>query len=66
MSQLVITNNITLDGVMESPKSWAPPYADEVMAGVMVPEGSPFAKLRLVDSVTTTTGVVIGSFRAES
>jgi dihydrofolate reductase len=26
-------------------------------------EGSPLAKLQLVDSVTTTTGVVIGTFR---
>jgi dihydrofolate reductase len=31
----------------------------------LFPEGSPFAKLRLVDSVTTTTGVVIGTFRPE-
>jgi hypothetical protein len=37
MSRLVITNNLTLDGV-----------------------------LRLVDSVTTTTGVVIGTFEADS
>jgi dihydrofolate reductase len=28
-------------------------------------EGSPYAKLELVDSVTTTTGVVIGTFRPE-
>lgn len=32
----------------------------------LFPEGSPFAKLRLVDSVTTTTGVVIGTFDAAS
>lgn len=32
----------------------------------LFPEGSPFAKLRLVDSVTTTTGVVIGTFEADS
>jgi dihydrofolate reductase len=32
----------------------------------LFPEGSPFAKLRLVDSVTTTTGVVIGTFEAAS
>jgi dihydrofolate reductase len=31
----------------------------------LFPEGSPFAKLRLVDSVTTTTGVLIGTFRPE-
>jgi dihydrofolate reductase len=31
----------------------------------LFPEGSPFAKLRLEDSVTTTTGVVIGTFRPE-
>lgn len=31
----------------------------------LFPEGSPFAKLHLVDSVTTTTGVVIGTFRPE-
>jgi dihydrofolate reductase len=31
----------------------------------LFPEGSPSAKLRLVDSVTTTTGVVIGTFRPE-
>jgi dihydrofolate reductase len=192
MSRLVVTNNLTLDGVMQSPShpdedrrggfehgGWAAPYADEVMAGVMAkrierggsllfgrrtyeqfasfwphqpddypyaavlnerrkyvvsttlreplpwanstlldgveaiaglkeeggghigvlgsgdlvqslmarglvdqyvlsiyplvlgsgrrlfPEGSPFAKLRLEDSVTTTTGVVIGTFRPE-
>jgi dihydrofolate reductase len=29
----------------------------------LFPEGSPFAKLRLVDSVTTTTGVVIGTYQ---
>ena len=32
----------------------------------LFPEGSPFSKLRLVDSVTTTTGVVIGTFRRDS
>ncbi len=32
----------------------------------LFPEGSPFAKLRLVDSVTTTTGVVIGTFRRDA
>jgi dihydrofolate reductase len=31
----------------------------------LFPEGSPLAKLQLVDSVTTTTGVVIGTFRPE-
>jgi dihydrofolate reductase len=31
----------------------------------LFPEGSPFAKLSLVDSVTTTTGVLIGTFRPE-
>jgi dihydrofolate reductase len=31
----------------------------------LFPQGSPFAKLQLVDSVTTTTGVVIGTFRPE-
>jgi dihydrofolate reductase len=29
----------------------------------LFPEGCPFAKLRLVDSVTTTTGVVIGTYQ---
>ncbi len=32
----------------------------------LFPEGTPFAKLQLVDSVTTTTGVVIGTFRTGS
>lgn len=31
----------------------------------LFPEGSPFGKLRLVDSVTTTTGVVIATYRPE-
>jgi dihydrofolate reductase len=48
MSRVVITNNLTLDGVMQSPShpdedrrggfehgGWAPPYADEVMASFM-------------------------------
>jgi dihydrofolate reductase len=29
----------------------------------LFPEGSPSAKLELVESVTTTTGVVIGTYR---
>ena len=150
MSRLVITNNLTLDGVMQSPShpdedrrggfehgGWAPPYAavlngrrkyvvsttlgdplpwanstllsgveevaslkeepggdivvlgsGELIASLMrrdlideyvlsihplvlgsgrrlFPEGSPYAKLDLVDSVTTTTGVVIGTFRPQ-
>ena len=32
----------------------------------LFPEGSPSAKLELVESVTTTTGVVIGTFRTDS
>jgi dihydrofolate reductase len=32
----------------------------------LFPEGTPFAKLQLVDSVTTTSGVVIGRFRTTS
>jgi dihydrofolate reductase len=48
MSRVVVVNNLTLDGVMQSPShpdedrrggfehgGWAPPYADEVMAGYM-------------------------------
>jgi dihydrofolate reductase len=48
MSRLVITNNLTLDGVIQSPShpdedrrggfehgGWAPPYADHVMGDVM-------------------------------
>jgi dihydrofolate reductase len=48
MSRVVITNNLTLDGVMQSPShpdedrrggfehgGWAPPYADQVMASFM-------------------------------
>jgi len=48
MSRIVVTNHVTLDGVMQAPASpeedtragfehggWAPPYADEVMGAVM-------------------------------
>jgi dihydrofolate reductase len=48
MSKIVVTNNLTLDGVMQSPShpdedrrggfehgGWAPPYADSVMERVM-------------------------------
>jgi dihydrofolate reductase len=48
MSKLVVTSNLTLDGVVQSPAApdedtrggfarggWAPPYVDEVMAGEM-------------------------------
>jgi dihydrofolate reductase len=48
MSRIVVTNHVTLDGVMQSPASpeedrrggfvhggWAPPYQDEVMGAVM-------------------------------
>jgi hypothetical protein len=55
MSRLVITNNLTLDGVMQSP-------SHPGSGRRLFPDGSPFAKLRLVDSLTTTTGVVIGTF----
>jgi dihydrofolate reductase len=48
MSSVIVTNHVTLDGVMQSPAhpdedrrggfehgGWAPPYADSVMAAVM-------------------------------
>jgi dihydrofolate reductase len=28
---LTVVNNVTLDGIMESPEEWAAPYADEVL-----------------------------------
>lgn len=31
MATIKAVENVTLDGVMESPESWAPPYQDEVL-----------------------------------
>ena len=97
MSRLVIKNNLSLDGVMQSPSNpdedrrggfehggWAlrgralmrHRRVDEYVLSIhplvlgsgrrLFPDGCPFAKLRLVDSVTTTTGVVIGTLEAGS
>jgi dihydrofolate reductase len=102
MSRIVVTNHVTLDGVMQAPGrpdedvrggfdrgGWAIPDNDPVMGRVMG-EGmarpgalllgrrtyedfaaywphqtdNPFpADLRLVNSVTTTTGVIIATYR---
>ena len=50
MRKLVVFTSLTLDGVMQ-----APGRPDEDRRG-------PSAELRLVDTVTTTTGVMIGTY----
>lgn len=69
MKNLVLTNSITLDGVMQAPGrpdedrrggfehgGWAIPYNDEGMGRVM---GEGMAE----GSVTTTTGVLIATYQ---
>ncbi|HLM26285.1 MAG TPA: dihydrofolate reductase family protein [Thermoleophilaceae bacterium] len=35
MTTIKAVENVTLDGVMEAPEDWSPPYQDEVLAQVM-------------------------------
>ncbi len=35
MAQIKAVENLTLDGVMEEPETWAPPYQDDVLAQAM-------------------------------
>lgn len=84
MRRVVVTSNVTLDGVMQAPArpdedvrggfgrgGWALPYGDQVMARVMgermARPGALLlgrrAELRLADSVTTTTGVMIATYQ---
>ncbi len=48
MTTIKAVENITLDGVMQSPEEWAPPYRDEVLAQAMgqdmAGEGGPAAR----------------------
>lgn len=68
MSKIVVVENLSLDGVMQAPGradedlrggfahgGWAMPYDDSAKGA--------FAALRLVDAQTTTTGVVIATYR---
>jgi acyl-coenzyme A thioesterase PaaI-like protein len=72
MSKVVVFNHLTLDGVMQAPGradedrrggfkhgGWATARMDAVL-GSAAAEG--FAALRLVDSKTSTTGVVIATY----
>jgi hypothetical protein len=71
MSNLVVNENLTLDGVMQSPSDpdedrrggfehggWAPLGSGRRLFS----DGGPSAALRLVDTKTTTTGVVIATY----
>ena len=52
MGTITVVNNVSLDGVMQGPGSGRRLFTDRV----------PVARLKLVDSVVTTTGVVIASY----
>jgi hypothetical protein len=54
MGKVVVFTSLTLDGVMQAPGR---PDEDR--------RGGPPAELRLVDTVTTTTGVVIATYHTE-
>jgi hypothetical protein len=68
MRRIVVINHLTLDGVMQAPGR---PDEDVLMIHPLVlgtgrrmfPDDGPRLRLRLVDSVTTTTGVMIGTYR---
>ncbi|MFC8616784.1 hypothetical protein ACFT9M_10255 [Micromonospora purpureochromogenes] len=80
MRRIVVTNNVSLDGVMQAPGrpeedtrdgfhrgGWAVPYADPVLGekmgrGMASTGGGHPARLTLVESVTTTTGVVVATY----
>jgi hypothetical protein len=70
--KVVAIEHVTLDGVMQAPGradederggfehgGWGHAGSDEVTGRKM---GEGMAELRLVDSVTTTTGVFIGTY----
>ena len=62
MSNLVVSTGGTLDGVMPAPGQ---PDGHLVLGSGrrLVADGGPLATLRLVDSVTTTTGVLAATYQ---
>ena len=75
MSTITVFTSLSLDGVMQVPArpdedrrggfehgGWAPPYMDEVMGSVAADDGT-LARLRLADTKTSATGVIIATYQ---
>jgi hypothetical protein len=64
VSRLLVLSSVTLDGVMQAPGRPDEDLRDGFQHGGWAPPEGAFAALRLVDSVVTSTGVIIATYRS--